>query len=103
MPIRRGQSWETGEVWMNLLSEVKGTYPNAEMRFFPLPCMHCDAPPCTKVCPVAATYRNAEGIVGQVTLGVSVFACVSPIALYGPLFQLVCPLLARRIQERTES
>ena len=52
--------------WMNLISEVKGTYPNVEMHFLPIPCMHCDKPPCTKVCPVAATYKNPEGIVAQV-------------------------------------
>jgi len=53
--------------WMNLLVEIKGrTYPEAEMHFFPLPCMQCDNPPCTKVCPVEATYKNPEGIVAQV-------------------------------------
>jgi len=52
--------------WMNLIHETRGTYPNVEMRFIPLPCMHCDRPPCTKVCPVAATYKNPEGIVAQV-------------------------------------
>lgn len=35
-------------------------------RFLPLPCMHCERPPCTMVCPVRATTRNAEGIVMQV-------------------------------------
>jgi len=52
--------------WMNLVSEVKGTYPDVKMHFIPVPCMHCDRPPCTIVCPVAATYRNPEGIVAQV-------------------------------------
>jgi molybdopterin-containing oxidoreductase family iron-sulfur binding subunit len=51
---------------MNLISEVKGTYPNVEMHLLPIPCMQCDRPPCTKVCPVAATYKNPEGIVAQV-------------------------------------
>ncbi|MBI4518397.1 MAG: 4Fe-4S dicluster domain-containing protein [Deltaproteobacteria bacterium] len=36
------------------------------VRFLPLPCMHCDRPPCTMVCPVRATTRNVEGIVMQV-------------------------------------
>lgn len=36
------------------------------MRFVPMPCMHCDRPPCTMVCPVRATTRNREGIVMQV-------------------------------------
>jgi molybdopterin-containing oxidoreductase family iron-sulfur binding subunit len=52
--------------WMNMISEVKGSYPHVEMRFTPIPCMHCDRPPCTKVCPVEATYKNPEGIVAQV-------------------------------------
>lgn len=36
------------------------------VRFLPLPCMHCDRPPCTMVCPVRATTQNSEGIVMQV-------------------------------------
>ncbi|RPJ04451.1 MAG: 4Fe-4S dicluster domain-containing protein [Deltaproteobacteria bacterium] len=52
--------------WMNLIHETKGTYPHVEMRFYPMPCMHCDKPPCTKVCPVDATHINTEGIVEQV-------------------------------------
>jgi molybdopterin-containing oxidoreductase family iron-sulfur binding subunit len=32
----------------------------------PMPCMHCENPPCVKVCPVDATYQDDEGLVNQV-------------------------------------
>jgi Fe-S-cluster-containing dehydrogenase component len=31
--------------------------------YFPKPCFHCDVPPCTKVCPVDATYKTQDGTV----------------------------------------
>lgn len=31
--------------------------------YFPRPCFHCDQPPCTKVCPVNATYKTQDGTV----------------------------------------
>jgi molybdopterin-containing oxidoreductase family iron-sulfur binding subunit len=36
------------------------------VHFLPLPCMHCERSPCTKLCPVRATMRSADGIVTQV-------------------------------------
>jgi menaquinone reductase, iron-sulfur cluster-binding subunit len=45
--------------------EAYGEYPNVTTRYIARPCMHCDNPPCTKVCPVQATYRDAEGSVRQ--------------------------------------
>jgi Fe-S-cluster-containing dehydrogenase component len=45
--------------WMNVWEEqgAQGTY------FRPRPCMQCEVPPCTAVCPVGATYSNQNGIV----------------------------------------
>jgi molybdopterin-containing oxidoreductase family iron-sulfur binding subunit len=51
-----------GVVYRPVLEEEIGTYPNVKRRFIPRPCMQCDNPPCTPVCPVNATYKNEEGV-----------------------------------------
>jgi molybdopterin-containing oxidoreductase family iron-sulfur binding subunit len=52
--------------WMRVHTETEGEWPNLESSFVPQPCMHCDNPPCTAVCPVEATAIDTEGIVGQI-------------------------------------
>lgn len=52
--------------WIRVKTVEEGEYPNIKTRYMPLLCNHCDNPPCTKVCPVRATYKNDEGIVAQV-------------------------------------
>lgn len=69
VPISSPKDAEQGRVilWMDLITEIEGEFPNFErIRFIPRPCMHCDNPPCTKVCPTRATYKNPEGLVAQV-------------------------------------
>jgi molybdopterin-containing oxidoreductase family iron-sulfur binding subunit len=46
-------------------TEETGDYPGVKTRYLTRPCMHCDNPPCIKVCPVQATYRDESGIVRQ--------------------------------------
>jgi len=52
--------------WMQVLTEEDEGHPGEVRRFLPRPCLMCDDPPCTKVCPVYATYLNPEGIVTQI-------------------------------------
>ncbi|MFQ5873738.1 MAG: 4Fe-4S dicluster domain-containing protein [Dehalococcoidia bacterium] len=52
--------------WMQVLTETDEEFQGRKIRFLPRPCLHCDDPPCVKVCPVHATYRNPEGIIGQI-------------------------------------
>jgi len=40
-----------------------GKYPQLSMHFLPVPCMHCDEPPCLDVCPLEAIFRRPDGIV----------------------------------------
>ncbi len=52
-----------GVVYRPVMEEEIGEFPNVRKRFLPRPCMHCDDPPCTPVCPVRATYKRPDGIV----------------------------------------
>ena len=52
-----------GVVYRPVVEEAVGTYPNVSRRFLPRPCMQCEQPPCTPVCPVGATWRREDGVV----------------------------------------
>jgi Fe-S-cluster-containing dehydrogenase component len=52
-----------GVVYRPVLDEEVGTYPNVGRKFLPRPCMQCDNPPCTEVCPVNATEKGPDGVV----------------------------------------
>lgn len=52
-----------GVVYRPVLEEEIGKYPNVGRRFMPRPCMQCEHPPCTPVCPVGATYKDQDSII----------------------------------------
>ena len=47
--------------WIKVLrmQDAENTAP----YYFPQPCYQCDNPPCTKVCPVDATFKRQDGVV----------------------------------------
>jgi len=54
---------ETMQFWMELKELESGTFPNTKGAYFPLPCMHCDNPPCQKAATGNAIYTRPDGIV----------------------------------------
>ena len=40
-----------------------GTYPDLVLEWRPVPCQHCDNPPCVEVCPAGATGKREDGLV----------------------------------------
>ena len=69
VPPPTRQDAEAGRAlsWIRLVSFADGehgTRPGLHMT--PLLCMHCEHPPCIKVCPAKATRQDHEGLVGQI-------------------------------------
>jgi Fe-S-cluster-containing dehydrogenase component len=50
-----------GQSWIKVLSMEDSDHTAPYWQ--PTTCMHCDEPPCVKVCPVDATFKRQDGIV----------------------------------------
>lgn len=49
-----------GVVYRPVIETESGTYPHVARTFLPRPCMQCANPPCVPVCPVNATWKDAN-------------------------------------------
>jgi tetrathionate reductase subunit B len=61
-PIAKPQP-ETGQFWMKLTQEVRGTVPKVRVAYRPHLCMHCDDAPCMTACPSGVIYKREDGLV----------------------------------------
>ncbi len=43
-----------------VLETVVGHFPDYKKKFIPMPCMHCNNPPCVSFCPAAASYKDRK-------------------------------------------
>jgi Fe-S-cluster-containing dehydrogenase component len=52
-----------GHLWMDLKEQVRGSYPDVEVRYVPLPCMHCETAPCVDAADNGAVAVRDDGVV----------------------------------------
>lgn len=63
MSCKAANATQRGMVWGRVLKYETGKYPNSQLHFLPVLCMHCELPECEAVCPTGATQRREDGIV----------------------------------------
>ncbi len=51
--------------WIRIARHEEAELEHAVSKSYPALCYHCDNAPCTMVCPVHATYKGIDGIIGQ--------------------------------------
>lgn len=62
-PIAKPQP-DTGQFWLKMTQETRGTIPKVRVSYQPLLCMHCDNAPCMAKCPEQdAIYKRPDGLV----------------------------------------
>ena len=54
---------ETGQFWLKLTENVRGTVPKVKVAYVPILCNHCRDAPCMASCKMDAIYRRDDGLV----------------------------------------
>lgn len=68
LPVSTPESAAKGRAvhWIRVDRYYEGEFPDIRVKYMPVLCQQCDEAPCEPVCPVYATYKNAEGLNVQV-------------------------------------
>ena len=61
-PYAVAQPWH-GHRWVNIMRKERGQFPQIDVAYLPLFCMHCDNAPCIKAAQDGAVYKRDDGIV----------------------------------------
>jgi len=55
---------DTGQFWLKIHEEERGTLPKIRVSYTPVLCMHCRNAPCMAACPIeGAIYRRPDGLI----------------------------------------
>ena len=79
------------ERWIRVETQESGRFPVVTRKFLTVQCMHCDNPPCVRVCPTGASFKLKDG-----------FVLINQDLCVGCKYCVVaCPYQARVFYERT--
>ncbi len=54
---------DTGQFWVKMKEDIRGTVPKVKVSYTPLMCNHCEDAACLNVCKAEAIYRREDGMV----------------------------------------
>lgn len=54
---------ETGQAWIEVREQERGSFPKVKVSYVPVPCLHCVDAPCIAAAKDGAVYRRDDGIV----------------------------------------
>jgi tetrathionate reductase subunit B len=54
---------DTGQFWMKIVEQERGTIPKVKVTYMHIPCQHCDNAPCIKSATNGAIYKRSDGLV----------------------------------------